>query len=131
MADKGGAKKKAEEVRTEVVCDTGAGYSTPAADVYETDEAIVVEADMPGVDRSGVDVKIDNGLLTIRGRGERKQIEGVTQLYDEFVPCDYCRAFTIDVPVDESRISAGMKNGVLTVTLPKSGSARIRKIEVK
>ncbi len=124
-------QKKPEELKTERVREPGGMYVAPAVDVFETDEAIVVEADMPGVDRSGVEVKIDNGLLTLLGHAARKPIEGVTQLYEEIVAGDFYRAFTVGEDVDESGISAVITDGVLVVTLPKSAPKRARKIEVK
>ena len=122
---------KAEEVRTEPVRETSGTYCVPPVDVYETDEAILVEADMPGVERTGVEVKIDNGLLTILGRVTRQGVKDVTQLYEEFVPGDYYRAFTVGDAVSEGGISAAMKDGVLTVTLLKAERARVHRIEVK
>lgn len=124
-------QKKPQEVKAERVSEAGGTYVAPAVDVYESESAVVVEADMPGVERSGVEVKIDNGLLTLLGRATRKPIEGVTQLYEEIIPGDFYRAFTVGDDVDESGISAVITDGVLVVTLPKSAPKRARKIEVK
>ena len=124
-------KTKGGEIEAQRVRETSGSCYTPPVDVYETDEAIIVESDMPGVELAGLDVKIDNGLLTILGRVERKSVEGVTQLYEEVVPGDYCRAFTLGEAVDEGGISAVITNGVLTVTLPKAEAKRPRRIEVK
>ncbi len=124
-------QKKPEELKTERVCEIGGTCVAPAVDIYETDEAIVVEADMPGVDRAGVEVNIDKGLLTIHGRVTRKPVEGVTQLYEEIVQGDFYRAFTVGEAVDESAIAAVITDGVLTVTLPKAEPRLARKIEVK
>ena len=124
-------QKKSEELTTERVREAGGTWVAPAVDIYETDEAIVVEADMPGVDRAGIEVKIDNGLLAMLGRATRKPVEGVTQLYEEIVPGDFYRAFTVGEEVNEAGISAVITDGVLTVTLPKAAPKRSRKIEVK
>jgi HSP20 family protein len=124
-------RKKAPELQTQRVRETGGTCVVPAVDVYETEESVVVEADMPGVDGSGIEVKLDNGLLTLLGRGTRKPIEGVTQLYEEIVSGDFCRTFTVGEDLDESNISAVIADGVLVVTLPKSSPRRARKIVVK
>jgi HSP20 family protein len=135
-------KKKQEPARTEQVREavdaervedrTSGTYYTPLIDIHETDEAIVVEADMPGVDRSGVEVKIDKGILTIVGHVTRKPVaEDVTQLYEEFIPGDFYRAFSLGEDIDEEKVSGGINDGVLTVTLPKGRKSRIRRIEVK
>ena len=124
-------QKTPEELETQRVRETTGTWVAPPVDVFETDEAIVVEADMPRVEPAGVEVQIDNGLLTILGRVESRPIQGVTQLYEETGPGDYCRAFTLDAAIDESRISAVITGGVLTVTLPKAEVKRARRIEVK
>ena len=123
--------EKPAEVPTERVPESAVAWVAPPVDVYETEETIVVEADMPGVDRSGVEVNIDNGLLTLVGRARRRSLEGVTQLYGEIVPGDYHRAFTLGEAVDEAGISAVITDGVLVVTLPKSAPKHARNIEVK
>ena len=120
-----------EEIETERLEERIGTYEAPPVDICETDAAIIVEADMPGVDRSGVEVKIDSGILALTGRVKPRSVEGVTHLYEEFAPVDYYRAFTLGVEVDESRVGASMEQGVLTVTLPKAERARVRKIEVK
>ncbi len=123
-------EKKTDELETRRVGEGGA-WVAPAVDIYETDEAILVEADMPGVTREGVEVGIEKGLLTIVGHAARRPIEGVTQLYQEIVPGDFHRAFTLGEEVDESGVSASISDGVLTVTLPKAEPKRARKIEVR
>jgi len=131
MSEKEKKQSGTEEIETERVEDRPGTYEAPPVDIHETDAAIIVEADMPGVDRAGVEVKIDSGVLTLQGRVKRKSVEGVTHLYEEFAPVDYYRAFTLGTEVDESRVGASMEQGVLTVTLPKAERARVRKIEVK
>lgn len=120
-----------QKVETERVQEGPGTYYTPPVDIYEMDETIIVEADMPGVDRTDLEVKIDNGLLTMQGRVKCKSLKDVTQLYDEFVPGDFYRAFTLGEQIDEGRISAVITDGVLTVTLPKAQSTRARRIEIK
>jgi len=126
-------EKTSEELQTQRVRDLSGTFVAPPVDIYEADDAIIVEADMPGVERPGVDVRIDNGLLTLVGRATPRSvgIEGVTQLYEEIVPGDFHRAFTLGEDIDETAISASIVDGVLTVTLPKAAPKRAKKIEVK
>jgi len=131
MTEKNQKKPESEEVETERVDETPGTYDTPAVDIYETDDAIVVEADVPGVARDGVEVKIDSGVLSILGRATRTSAPGVTRLYEEFTRGDYYRAFALGEEVAEGGIAATVSNGVLTVSLPRARDTRVRKIEVK
>lgn len=101
----------------------------PATDIYERDDAIVLVADMPGVAEQDVDVHVENHVLTIQGAPAAAASSGEV-LYAEFRPGRFERAFTLSNDIDSAAIQARMKNGVLTVELPKSAKARARKIEV-
>jgi HSP20 family protein len=103
-------------------------YVTPPADIYETAEGLVVKADLPGVARDGLDLRVENNLLTIRGRvGHAVPGE---PLYREYELVDFFRQFELTDRVDQQKISADLKNGVLTLTLPKAEEAKPRSIEV-
>ncbi|HEY0069190.1 MAG TPA: Hsp20/alpha crystallin family protein [Chloroflexia bacterium] len=104
---------------------------TPAVDIYETAEAIVLVADMPGVDESSVDVTLEKGVLTIYGRVQSWQFEGHTLRYAEYGIGDYQRSFTISNQIDWERIEGSVSNGVLRLTLPKTGPAQAKKIAIK
>jgi len=101
----------------------------PAADIYETNESVVVTADMPGVPATGVDVSLEKDVLTIRGKVDQATIEGLSPTYREYREGDFVRTFSISNQVDRERIQARMANGVLTLTLPKVGPTT-KKIEV-
>ncbi|HUW58840.1 MAG TPA: Hsp20/alpha crystallin family protein [Planctomycetota bacterium] len=131
MTEKNEKKPESEEVETERVEEGPGTYYAPVVDIYDTDDAIVVEADMPGVERDGVEVKIDNGVLSILGRARETSAPGVTRLYEELTHGDYYRAFALGEEVDEGGIAATVSNGVLTVSLPRARDTRVRKIEVK
>jgi HSP20 family protein len=104
----------------------------PRADIYETPDAIIVFSDMPGVDEKNVDITLEKNVLTISGHVEPPPLpSGVRLIYEEYEIGDYLRAFTLSDEVDRDRIEASMKQGVLKVTLPKSTSAKTRKISVK
>jgi HSP20 family molecular chaperone IbpA len=101
----------------------------PAADIYETQDAYVVAADMPGVASDRVDITLENDVLTIRGTC-REPESGGQPVYTEYDTGDYERAFALSSRIDREKISAAMQHGVLTVTLPKVQPTR-KRIEVK
>ena len=131
MTERNEKDAASEEVEAERVDEGTRGCYAPLVDIYETDDAIIVEADVPGMERADVEVKIDNGVLSIVGRAKPRTVTDVTRLYEEFVPGDYYRAFALGEEFDEGEVSAVVVGGVLTVTLPRSERARVRKIEVK
>ncbi|HEX8599075.1 MAG TPA: Hsp20/alpha crystallin family protein [Chloroflexia bacterium] len=104
---------------------------TPAVDIYETNEAIVLVADMPGVDESSVDVTLEKNVLTIHGRVQPWQFEDHSLRYAEYGIGDYQRSFTISNQIDWEHIEGSVSNGVLRLTLPKTGPAQTRKIAIK
>ncbi|HEX8230146.1 MAG TPA: Hsp20/alpha crystallin family protein [Chloroflexia bacterium] len=104
---------------------------TPAVDIYETNEAIVLVADMPGVDESSVDVTLEKSVLTIHGRVQPWQFEGHSLRYAEYGIGDYQRSFTISNQIDWEHIEGSVSNGVLRLTLPKTGPAQAKKIAIK
>lgn len=109
---------------------TGRVY-TPLVDIYETPEAIVLVADMPGVDEQSVDVTLEKNVLTIYGHVTPHMLEGHTLTYREYGMGDYQRSFTISNQINWERIEGTVTNGVLRLTLPKAGPAQARKIEIK
>lgn len=104
---------------------------TPAVDILERKDDIVVTADMPGVDEKTVDITLEKNVLTIYGMVEPQFPEGQRLVLSEYGIGDYQRAFTLSEEVDRERIQASVKNGVLKLVLPKAAAARTRKIEVK
>jgi HSP20 family protein len=103
----------------------------PAADIYETQQAVVVVADMPGVDEKHVTVTLENDLLTIAGQAVPEQVQDGDVLYQGYVSGDYSRSFKITQGVDRDKIQAQMKNGALRVTLPKAEHLQPRSIAVE
>lgn len=101
----------------------------PATDIYEREDAIILVADMPGVAEQDVDIHVENHVLTVKGSTMRLNQTGEV-LYSEFRPGRYERSFTLSNDIDSEGIKARMKNGVLTLELPKSAKARPLKIEV-
>jgi len=104
---------------------------TPAVDIYETNEAIVLVAGMSGVDESSVDVTLEKNVLTIYGRVQPWQYEGHSLRYAEYGIGDYQRSFTISNQIDWEHIEGSVSNGVLRLTLPKIGPSQTKKIAIK
>jgi HSP20 family molecular chaperone IbpA len=103
----------------------------PRADIYETDEAIYVVADMPGVDENSLDITLEKGVLSLNGTVEPETPEGYSLAYAEYRVGDYTRSFTLSNEIDQEAIEATLKDGVLRLTLHKLTEAQTRRIAVK
>ncbi len=106
-------------------------YFMPAVDILETDDEMVLMADMPGVPPDGVDVQLDGDRLTIEGRVRAEDYAGLKPLHVEYVVGGYHRTFALGEAIDRDGIRASMQQGVLTLHLPKAEHARVRRIEVR
>jgi len=103
---------------------------TPRVDILEAEEESLLLADLPGVKPEDVDVRFDNGELIIAGRCAPRH-EGANYLRSEYGVGDFYRAFSISEHIDWQKIAAELKNGVLTVHLPKAETVKPKKITVK
>ena len=103
----------------------------PAASIYETEDRVVVLAEMPGVDDSSVDITLEKNELTINGYVKPLQPEGYTLAYGEFETGDYRRTFILSDEVDRDNIEASVKDGVLRLVLAKVPELKAHKIVVK
>jgi HSP20 family molecular chaperone IbpA len=104
-------------------------YITPPVDIYETGAGLVVMADLPGVDKDNLDIRVDNHILTIRGHA-RHAAPGEA-VYREYELVSFFRQFELSDKVDQGKITADFKHGVLTITLPKAEEAKARQIAVQ
>lgn len=102
----------------------------PLVDIRETDEALLLTADIPGVDEQGVEVTIEKNVLTLRGMVGAEIPPGFELTYAEYGVGDYERSFTLPGEIDREKIEASIRNGVLTLTLPKLRQAMARKVAV-
>ncbi|MFN0006565.1 MAG: Hsp20/alpha crystallin family protein [Planctomycetota bacterium] len=102
---------------------------TPRTDIYETEDAVVLVADMPGVDEKSIEVTLERNTLTITGRTQDVVPEGYRRAYAEFDRGDYQRSFALSAHADPNGIQASMKDGVLRVSVPKAKPA-LKKIPV-
>nr|WP_321402625.1 Hsp20/alpha crystallin family protein [uncultured Desulfobacter sp.] len=103
--------------------------ATPSVDIYENENEILLYADMPGVHKEDVTVNIENGKLSISGV-RRLDHQGVST-WEEFVDIEYVRSFSIPQTINVEDVQAKLKDGVLTLHLPKSEAAKPRLVEIK
>ena len=110
--------------------DRQAVYAAPWADVGSTDVGYVIRAEMPGVEKDGLEISVDRDELLILGR--RKPIEVTGELiYREIRPHDFRRVYELAPSIDSTKITANIDQGILTVTLPKAETVKPRKIAVQ
>jgi HSP20 family protein len=105
-------------------------YFTPRVDILENDNEISIFADMPGVRPENADIRFENGELTLHGHCSPRH-DVANYLAAEYGIGDFYRVFTINETIDADKITAELKNGVLTVHLPKSEAVKPRKIAVQ
>ncbi len=104
-------------------------YLVPPVDIFETKDALTVVVDLPGVDKDNVDVRVEENILTIKGKADYEP--PANPVLEEFNLQGYYRQFQLSDEVDQGRISAESRNGVLTIILPKAEKSRPRQIKVK
>ncbi len=105
-------------------------YFVPYTDIHETDEALTVVMEMPGVDRNHLNVALENGVLKVDGQIDFSKYEGMEPVYTEYNIGHYTRSFALSNKIDQERIGAQLSDGVLTLTLPKAAEARARRITI-
>jgi HSP20 family protein len=105
-------------------------YFVPATDIYETDDGLTLVAELPGVRPDGLAVTVEDNVLVIRGEPRAAANEGDV-LLQEFTPGAFYRAFQLSADYETAKIQATLKQGLLTLRLPKSERLKPRRIEVK
>ena len=103
----------------------------PNADIFETEDALTVVLEMPGVDRDNINISVENGVLTVEGTINFGKYEGLQPVYSEYNVGPFRRSFRISSRIDQENINAGMSDGVITLVLPKVEEAKPRRIEVR
>ena len=104
-------------------------HVTPAVDIYETPDGLVLMADLPGVEQENLEIRSDNNVLTIWG--VTHAVTPGEPVSREYELLNYFRRFELGEKIDQGKITAELKHGVLTLQLPKAEAARARRIEVK
>jgi HSP20 family molecular chaperone IbpA len=102
----------------------------PNADIFETEQALVVLLEMPGVEKGHVDIRVEEDVLDVEGRIDFSKYQGLTPIYTEYPVGHYRRSFSLSSRIDQHKISAEMSDGVLTITLPKAQEAQPRRISI-
>jgi HSP20 family protein len=105
------------------------GYLSPQVNIFETKEGYVLEAEMPGVSKDGLEVTLEGNELTIVGR-RQFDVEGAELVYRESRPRDFKRVFELDPAIDTAKITAKIEQGILRMDLPKADRVKPRKITV-
>jgi HSP20 family protein len=105
-------------------------YYIPYTDIHETDEALTVVMEMPGVEKKDINVSLENDVLRVDGQIDFAKYEGMEPVYTEYNVGPYTRSFTLSNRIDQEKISAHLEDGVLTLTLPKAKEAPPRRISV-
>ena len=129
MAQQDLSTQSKQEVSREEQTRPGRTFA-PDVDIYETADSLWLWADMSGVDEQGLEINLDNRVLSIEGRVSVKDYENLTPVYTEYYVGNYVRRFTLSSEIDTDRINARVSNGVLALELPKSERAKPRRISV-
>jgi HSP20 family molecular chaperone IbpA len=105
-------------------------FYVPYADIYETDEALTVLLEMPGVEKKDIEVRLENDVLRVEGRLDFGKYEGMEPVYTEYNVGHYTRSFSLSSKINQQAINAEISDGVLTLTLPKVKEAVPRRITI-
>jgi HSP20 family protein len=119
------AEKEEQTVSTP---QTTRNYVTPGVNILETKDNYILEAEMPGVNKEGLNISVEDNVLTIVGR--RQAAPEAQLLYRESRPADFRRAFELDPSIETGRITAKIEQGILELTLPKAEKVKPRTITV-
>lgn len=103
----------------------------PRSDIYETEKEIVLVTDVPGASQENVDITLEKNILTIRAYPVEEDMDALSLIYAEYGIGDYERRFTLSDEIDREKIEAQVKNGVLTLHLPKAEEAKPKRIPVQ
>jgi HSP20 family protein len=124
------AERKSEKKTNNAPVMADRPFVAPDVNIYETDDGYVLQAEMPGVTKEGLEITLEGNTVTCVGRRHEEPRPG-NVVYSESRGADFRRAFELDPAIDTDKISAEMRQGVLTLTLPKAERVKPRKIEIK
>ena len=105
-------------------------HYTPLTDIYETDNALTIVMEMPGVGKESVNVDLQEDVLRIEGQIDFSKYKGMEPVYTEYNVGHYVRKFSLPSKIDREKISAQLDDGVLTLTLPKVQEVQPRRISI-
>lgn len=119
------------ELATKDETTTPARVFLPTADIYESEDDLTVILEVPGVEKGNIDVRVEDGVLRVEGRIDLSKYRGLQPVYTEYNIGHYARSFQLSNKIDHNKIGAELKDGVLSLTLPKAAEAKPRTIKVK
>ncbi len=119
-----------QEVKTEEPTRPGRTY-VPNVDISETENALWLRADMPGVKEDSIEISVEKNVLSIEGQVALQEYENLAPVYTEYNVGNYQRRFTLSNAIDADKIHAHLTNGVLELELPKAESAKPRRVAVQ
>ena len=123
-------REKRELAQAEERTEAGKFFS-PYTDIHETEKAVIVSMEIPGVDKNSIDIRLDKGVLTVKGAIDGAKYESLRPIYSEYNVGNFVRTFTVSTKIDSSAISATVADGVLTLELPKAAEAVAKRISVR
>ena len=103
----------------------------PAADIFESQDALNVILEMPGVEKNNINVSVQDGILRVEGRLDFTKYKTLRPLYTEYNVGNYSRSFRLSSKIEQHKIGAELRDGVLSLTLPKVEEPKPRTIEIK
>ena len=113
---------------------SGSGLSSrgsfPPINIFQTDDKYAIVAELPGVSRDNIDIKLENRRLSIQGQIDSDNHADFKPVYTEYNVNHFSRNFTLPIEIDTDNIEASVADGVLTLVLPKAKEAQLRKIQV-
>ena len=119
-----------KELTTEEEQTAPGRFYQPNTDIYEREDALIVVTEMPGVDKSSIDVRVENDILQVEGRIDFTKYKDMQPVYTEYNVGHFSRRFSLSSKIDQEKISAGLADGVLRVELPKAAAARPQRIAI-
>jgi HSP20 family protein len=122
--------KEKNRVSNNATLEQAPEYIAPEVNIFETNDGYVLEAEMPGVNKEGLEITLEGNEITILGHRQQENFKG-EPLFRESHVADYRRVFELDPAIDAGKVSAKMDQGVLTLTLPKSEAVKPRKIKIE
>jgi HSP20 family molecular chaperone IbpA len=108
-----------------------ARYYVPNTDIFETDEALQLVMEVPGVDSKDVEIRLEEDVLNVEARIDTSKYQGMEPLYTEYNVGHFARSFALSHQIDQQQIGAVLNDGVLVVTLKKVQQAQPRRIEIQ
>lgn len=121
-------KKEVEKSKGEKTAP--ARYFVPLTDIFESDDAITVVMEMPGVEKKALEINVENDIVRVEGHIDFSKYEGLNPLYSEYNVGHFARAFSLSSKIDAQRINATLEEGVLTLKLNKVEQHRPRRIPI-